>query len=102
LNDLSSKYNIPHSQKKTYNIIVKVGRNAAINFHIGSYKFLGLEFLDSTILSKIKDRNIYKVIPQEDFIIKDVNNMLLNFILLPGKSTLISFGKLDWYQDQVF
>lgn len=71
--DLRSNFDIPASQKKTYNMILKAIKDMPTTCHVDSHRYLNCKWLDGNILSKIKAKNIYKVIGYNDAIIYHVN-----------------------------
>ncbi|XP_057861679.2 uncharacterized protein LOC131070153 [Cryptomeria japonica] len=72
-NDLKTKFNIPDSQKKTYNMIVKATKDLPMTCYVDSNRFLQCKWPDGNIFSKIKAKNIYNVINHNSSIIEHIN-----------------------------
>lgn len=73
--DLRIKFDLPISQKKTYNMIVKASKDLPSSCHVDSHRFLGCKWTNGTMLSKIKAKNIYNVIGHSETIIDHVNSV---------------------------
>lgn len=73
--DLKIKFNIPQSQKKTYNLILQATKDLPSICHVDSIRHLKCKWPDGTVLDKLKAKNIYKVIDHNEDIIFHLNKI---------------------------
>ena len=73
--NLKTKYDIPDSQKKTYNMILQASRNLPTLCHIDSHRHLKCNWPGGVVMASLKAKNIYTIINHINDIIDHVNSI---------------------------
>ncbi|XP_059064196.1 uncharacterized protein LOC131856424 [Cryptomeria japonica] len=72
---IKTKYDIPDSQKKTYNMILQAARDLPSLCHVDSLRHLNCKWPGGVVMVSLKAKNIYSVINQTNDIIVHVNSV---------------------------
>ncbi|XP_059069967.1 uncharacterized protein LOC131859829 [Cryptomeria japonica] len=72
---IKTKYDIPDSQKKTYNMILQAARDLPSLCHVDSLRHLNCKWSGGVVMASLKAKNIYSVINQTNDIIVHVNSI---------------------------
>ncbi|XP_059074592.1 uncharacterized protein LOC131064526 [Cryptomeria japonica] len=72
---IKSKYDIPDSQKKTYNMVLQASRNIPSACNVDSLRHLNCKWPGGVALASLKAKNIHFVINQNNDIINHVNSV---------------------------
>lgn len=73
--ELSLKFNLPSSQKRTYHLIKQACVDLGLLKHcyVDLHSFLSFKWADGILLSKIKAQNIYAILNSDSSIINHAN-----------------------------
>ncbi|XP_059074828.1 uncharacterized protein LOC131874899 [Cryptomeria japonica] len=73
--ELRYKYNLPIAHKKTYSMLTRACSNIPSNCLVDSHRFTNSKWTDSSLLTKLKAKNVYNSLNNNLSIIKHVNNV---------------------------
>ena len=84
-------------------MIVKASKDTPTLSHVGSNSYLKIKWPGGIIISKLKAKDIYKVINHNEDIIGHINNISILIWTLPlGRNVLIISGKVLLIQKIIF
>ncbi|XP_057840597.2 uncharacterized protein LOC131050442 [Cryptomeria japonica] len=72
--ELKSKFNLSDSHKRTYNMIVRASRSIPNVCHVDSNSYQKIKWPGGIIISRLKSKNIYSIINNNNDIIKHIND----------------------------
>ncbi|XP_059064589.1 uncharacterized protein LOC131856711 [Cryptomeria japonica] len=73
--DLKCKFNLPDTQKKTYNLILYASKDIPATCQVDSQRHLKCKWPDGIVLDKLKAKYIYRIIDHNEDILMHINNV---------------------------